>query len=59
MYSGLKGIMAFDTLGDPDGFRGELEEFASHVGLPIASTRKVGLEGLKGLITEAIQRLSS
>jgi len=55
MLCKLKGVIIFDTLGDLDGFRGEIEELTNFVGLPIVSTKTIGLEGLKGLITEAIQ----
>jgi len=55
MLCKLKGIIIFDTMDDLDGLKAEIEEFTSDVGLPIISIKTVGLEGLKGLITEAIQ----
>ena len=55
VLSKLKGIIAFDTLEDIGGFRGEVEELATDVGLPITSIKTIGLEGLKGLINETIQ----
>ena len=56
MLCKLKGIIIFDTIDDLDDFRGEMEELASSVGLPIVSTKTVGLEGLRGVITEALQK---
>jgi hypothetical protein len=52
----MKGIIAFDTLDDLDGFRGDVEEFAGTVGLPVVKLETIGLDGLKDVVTEAMQR---
>jgi hypothetical protein len=54
LFSGLKGIILLDTLGEPEKDRKEIERL--NVGLPILETRIVGLDKLKQLIPEAIER---
>jgi hypothetical protein len=54
LFSGLKGIVLLDTLGEAKRNREEIEKL--HVGLPILEIREVGLAGLKQVILEAIER---
>lgn len=58
MLCKLNGIIIFDTLGNLDEFKDEAEELASSVGLPIISTKPVGLEGLRSILSEAIKKTS-
>ncbi len=53
-FSGLKGIMLLDTLGETEK---NLEEIAKlNFGLPVLETKKIGLDNLKLVISEAIER---
>ena len=54
MLGNMKGIIVFDTLDDPDGFRAEVEEFAGTIGLPVTRLETIGLEGLKSVVSEAM-----
>lgn len=56
-YSVLKGIMLLDTLGEAEK---NLEEIAKlNFGLPVLETKKIGLDNLKLVISEAIERNNS
>jgi hypothetical protein len=52
MFSGIKGIVLLDTCGDTEKCLQELKE--SGMNLPILETRKIGLEGVKRVILDAI-----
>jgi hypothetical protein len=54
LFSGLKGIVLLDTLGEPKKYKEEIEEL--HAGLAILETRETGLDNLKQLLLEAIER---
>ena len=54
LFSGLKGIILLDTLGEPEEDRKNIEKLS--VGLSILETRTIGLDNLKQLISEAIER---
>lgn len=56
-FKNLKGILVFDSLGNIDALRGEIEEFSSKTGLPVLKTTRVGLEPFMRLISEALARL--
>ncbi len=51
MFSGIRGIVLLDTCSNEDNCRAELE--ASGLGLPILETRKIGLENIRQVISEA------
>ena len=53
LFSGIKGIVILDTLGNAKEYRVELE--ASGLGLPILEAREVGLEGVRRVVFDAIQ----
>ncbi len=53
MFSGIKGIVILDTLGNAEECREELE--ASGFGLPILEIREVGLENVMRVVFDAIQ----
>ena len=54
MFSGIKGIVLLDTCGDAEKCLQELEK--SGMGLPILETKKIGLENLRQVVFDAIER---
>lgn len=54
MFGGIKGIVFLDTLGNAEKCKKELENL--HIGLKVLETKEVGLEKLKLVVLEAIQR---
>ena len=52
MFSGIKGFVLLDTCGDAERMREELEK--SGINVEILETRKIGLEGVKQVILDAI-----
>ena len=56
MFSGMKGIVILDTCGNAEEIKKEIEE--SKIGLTILETRQIGLEGVKKVINEAIDKLN-
>ena len=56
MFSMLDGIVLLDAMGDLDGYRSKIDEIADHTGLPILERKNIGLEGLKTVLLEALDR---
>jgi Protein of unknown function (DUF1638) len=56
MFGGIKGIVLLDTLGNAEKCRQEMENL--HIGLKVLETKEVGLDKLKLVVLEAIQRNS-
>jgi hypothetical protein len=54
LFSGLKGIVLLDTIGQPEKNKEEIERL--HSGLTILETRYTGLGNLKRLLLEAIEK---
>jgi hypothetical protein len=54
LFSGLKGIVLLDTLGESDKDRVEIEKMDT--GLQILETKKIGLDKFRQLIFEAIEK---
>ena len=54
IFSGLKGIVFLDTLGDKANAINEVTSLDT--GLPVLEIREVGLDGLKHLIAESIEK---
>ena len=54
LFGGLKGIVLLDTLGELDENTRKIEDM--NTGLTILETRTVGLENLKKVILEAMER---
>jgi hypothetical protein len=54
MFSGLKGIVLLDTCGNAEKHKKELEK--TGIDLPILETRMIGLENLRQVIFDAIER---
>ncbi len=54
LFTGLKGIVLLDTLGNPEQLRAEVEKVDTD--LPILETKHVGLENVRKVIKEAINK---
>ena len=54
LFSGLKGITLLDTLKEPDKSKEEIERL--HTGLKILEIKAIGLDNLKQLLLEVIER---
>ena len=57
LFSGIKGIVLLDTCGDAEKCKEELEK--SGMGLRILETRKIGLENVKQVLLEAIEKATN
>lgn len=57
LFSGIKGIVLLDTLGEPDLNREEIQKLAT--GLPILETKAVGLGNLKRVLLEALDKTAN
>ena len=57
MFNGIKGIVLLDTCGDAEKCKEEIEK--SGMGLCILETRKIGLENVKQVLLEAIEKATS
>jgi hypothetical protein len=57
LFSGIKGAVLLDTCGDAEKWKEELEK--SGTGLRVLETRKIGLENVKHVLLEAIERATS
>ena len=55
-FNMLKGIMLVDSLGDMMRHRNRIEHISDQTGLPVVEHRVVGLDGLKAVVEEALQR---
>lgn len=54
MFSGIKGIVLLDTCGNSEKCLEELKK--SGMGLPILETREIGLENVRRVVFDAIER---
>lgn len=54
LFSGIKGLVLLDTCNNAQKMKENLEK--SGMGLPILETRQVGLENVKQVILDAIER---
>jgi uncharacterized protein DUF1638 len=54
MFSGIKGIVLLDTCGNAEKCLEELKK--SGMGLPVLETREIGLEKLRQVIFDSIER---
>ena len=57
MFSGIKGFVLLDTCGNAEKMKEELKK--SGLTVPILETRKVGLDGVKRVVFDAIHRATS
>ncbi|MGF3521595.1 MAG: DUF1638 domain-containing protein [Candidatus Bathyarchaeia archaeon] len=54
LFSGMKGIVLLDTLGEADKNRADIEKIKT--GLPILETKTVGRERLKQVLLDALEK---
>jgi len=54
MFSGIKGVVLLDTCGNAKEYREELGNLCT--GLPILETREIGLENVRRVVFDAIER---
>ena len=54
LFKELKGIILLDTLGEPEKLKSEIQKLDT--GLMILETRQIGIENVKNVILEAIER---
>lgn len=54
LFSGLKGIVLLDTMGEADKNRADIEKI--NTGLPILETKTVGRERLKQVLLNALEK---
>jgi len=54
LFNGLRGIALLDTLGEPEKNKEEIEKL--HMGLKILETKSIGLDKLKQLLLEVVER---
>ena len=55
-FNMLKGIILVDSLGNMEKQSDWIEHFSDQTGLPVLEHRVVGLDGLKVVVEEALQR---
>jgi len=46
-----------DTLGDLDGHRNNIKKISNATGLPIIKKKKVGLQGLQNILSDAMEQI--
>jgi hypothetical protein len=56
MYSMLDGIILLDAMGDLDDYQSKIDEIVDHTGLPVLHRQKIGVDGLKKVLLEALGR---
>jgi hypothetical protein len=57
MFSGIRGFVLLDTCGNIEKMRKDLE--TSVIGVPILETRRVGVENVLCVVSDAIKRATS
>jgi hypothetical protein len=57
LFSGIKGVVLLNTCSNSQQLKEELEK--SGIGLPILATRDIGLENLRRVVFDAIERATS
>lgn len=56
MYSMLDGIILLDAMGDLDDYQSRIDEIVDFTGLPILDRKAIGVNGLKNVLMEALDR---
>ena len=52
----LDGIVLLDAMGDLNDYHSRIDEIVDYTGLPILERKDIGLEGLKNIFLEALDR---
>lgn len=52
----LDGIILLDAMGDLDAYQPRIDEIVDYTGLPVVERKDIGLEGLQGILLEALDR---
>ena len=52
----LDGIILLNAMGDLDDYQSEIDELVERTGLPILDRKEIGLDGLKNILLEALDR---
>ena len=55
-YRILDGIVLLDAMGDLDAWQELIDETVAYTGLPILERKEIGLDGLKSVLVEALDR---
>ena len=58
MFNMLDGIILLDALGDLDAYRDQIDAISQKTALPILERKNIGLNGLKAVIQDALERRS-
>ena len=58
MFNMLDGIILLDALGDLDAYRDQIDAISQKTALPILERKNVGLNGLKAVVQDALERRS-
>ena len=58
MFGPLKGIILLDPLGNLDDYQDKIDEIAEFTGLPILKRIDVGLQGVRKVIEDALNKLA-
>ena len=56
MFNMLEGIVLVDALGDLDAYRDRIDAISEKTGLPILERKNIGLDGLKEVVQDALER---
>ena len=59
MFNMLDGIILLDALGDLDAYREQIDAISEKTGLPILERKDIGIDGLKEVIQNALERNGS
>jgi hypothetical protein len=57
-FSVLTGLFLLDTLGNLDDYSKDIEEIRKYTGLPVVERKNIGIEGIRKVILESIERLA-
>ena len=52
----LDGIILLDAMGDLDDYQSRIDEIVDFTGLPILDRKEIGVDGLKNVLIEALDR---
>ena len=59
MFSMLKGIILVDSMGDLDAFKERIDQISIQTGLPVLEHKRAGLDGIKSVILQTMEKQAS